>query len=115
CFFKYDIYCTPKSVDTILFFILSTVLTRSIASFFSADQNIKVVDIVNPGFYLKGVQHKHKFVFLEVTDNDQIDQTNAKESEIKDLKNDLKNEKDVEKLVTEIHGKSICLNSKDEF
>ncbi|CAG8812474.1 5270_t:CDS:2, partial [Dentiscutata erythropus] len=50
CFFKYDIYCTSKSVDTIFFFILSTVLTRSISLFFSHGTNIRVESIMKFGF-----------------------------------------------------------------
>ncbi|CAG8648511.1 17492_t:CDS:1 [Racocetra fulgida] len=130
------------------------------------------------GFYLeKGDQHKQKFVFLEVTDRDQIvtflgqqrlylkvevkddivedesnpkvdksnpkvyvqklyiwfirsiyknlnklkrnkDLTNEENNKISDLNNDLKklkNEEDVETLVTGIRKETISLNYKDEF
>ncbi|CAG8486791.1 13550_t:CDS:2 [Dentiscutata erythropus] len=80
CFFEYAFYCTPKNVDTIFFFILTTVLTRSIASFFSNDKELKVKNIMIYGNKYKGsTDRKNKntidrreFVFLRLDGEEQI-------------------------------------------
>ncbi|CAG8608420.1 23687_t:CDS:1 [Dentiscutata erythropus] len=58
CFFEFSFYCTPKDGDTFFFFILTTVLTRSISSFFSNSKEIRVKDIEKVGM--------KKFVFLQI-------------------------------------------------
>ncbi|CAG8649292.1 11391_t:CDS:2, partial [Dentiscutata erythropus] len=74
CFFEYDLYCTPKNVDTIFFFILTTVLTRSISSFFSNDREVRIKNIKKYGEILKNKDLEgknldmHKFVFLQINE-----------------------------------------------
>ncbi|CAG8569339.1 25526_t:CDS:2 [Dentiscutata erythropus] len=80
CFFEYDVYCTPKKVDSIYFFILSTVITRSISSFFSHDKDIKVVELMKHGFKFdnggnEGIpfyRDPYKFVFLTVLSEEHV-------------------------------------------
>ncbi|CAG8690069.1 8983_t:CDS:2, partial [Gigaspora rosea] len=74
CFFEYNRFCTPKTIDAIFFFVLSTVLTRSIVSFFSHDKHIRILYIANPGFFHIDTNNKekNKFVLLKLTDKDQI-------------------------------------------
>ncbi|CAG8701597.1 14363_t:CDS:2, partial [Dentiscutata erythropus] len=61
-------------VDLVYFFILSTVITRSISSFFSHDKDIKVIEILKHGFRFEKADNggisfyrdPYKFVFLAV-------------------------------------------------
>ncbi|CAG8439461.1 10321_t:CDS:1 [Cetraspora pellucida] len=74
CFFEYDLYCTPRSFDTFFFFIITTVLTRSIASFFSNDHDLRAKDISKHG---KEKLDKHdinirKLVFLRLHDKKKV-------------------------------------------
>ncbi|CAG8761259.1 3597_t:CDS:2, partial [Gigaspora margarita] len=69
CFFEYALYCTPRNVDTIFFFILTTVLTRSISSFFSNNREVKVKDIKKYGKLAKNTSlDMYKIVFLHIND-----------------------------------------------
>ncbi|KAF0554675.1 hypothetical protein F8M41_019018 [Gigaspora margarita] len=73
CFFEYALYCTPRNVDTIFFFILTTVLTRSISSFFSNDREVKVKDIKKYGKLAKDKSlDMYKFVFLHINDYEKV-------------------------------------------
>ncbi|CAG8550790.1 9747_t:CDS:1, partial [Dentiscutata heterogama] len=118
CFFEYNRFCTPKSIDTIFFFILSTVLTRSISSFFSHDKQIRVMDITKPGFYHtvpNNEKKKHKFVFLKLTDKEQVSAFLGKQRLYLKIKGD--NDNDIKKNQEFIDKiKQIYLNFKiDNF
>ncbi|CAG8499647.1 826_t:CDS:2 [Racocetra fulgida] len=74
-YFEYALYCTPKGADSIFFFVLTTILTRSISSFFSNDnfKDIRVKDIEHYG--IKNLDLKkgtYKFVFLRILQKDKI-------------------------------------------
>ncbi|CAG8671856.1 6296_t:CDS:1, partial [Cetraspora pellucida] len=73
-FFEYALYCTPKDVDSIFIFILTTILTRSISSFFSNDnvKDIRVKDIEHYGIKSCDKEKNYKFVFLRVLQKSKI-------------------------------------------
>ncbi|CAG8443924.1 26501_t:CDS:2 [Dentiscutata erythropus] len=71
CFFEYNGNCTPKVTNSIFFFILTTVITRSIASFFSNDKNFRVELIAKYGDRFKNPK-LYNFVFLRIRDTTQV-------------------------------------------
>ncbi|CAG8773138.1 16571_t:CDS:1, partial [Cetraspora pellucida] len=73
-FFEYALYCTPKGADSIFFFILTTILTRTISSFFSNDnfKDIRVKDIEHYGIKNLEEEKNYKFVFLRILQEDKI-------------------------------------------
>ncbi|RIB24812.1 hypothetical protein C2G38_2241801 [Gigaspora rosea] len=73
CFFEYALYCTPRNVDIIFFFILTTVLTRSISSFFPNDREVRVKDIKKYGKLARDKSlDMYKFVFLHINDYEKV-------------------------------------------
>ncbi|CAG8480073.1 8635_t:CDS:2 [Scutellospora calospora] len=60
------------NVDTIFFFILTTVLTRSISSFFSNDREVRVKDIKKYGKMGDKELDMSKFVFLRINDDKKV-------------------------------------------
>ncbi|CAG8794818.1 24745_t:CDS:1 [Racocetra persica] len=73
CFFEFATYCTPNTFDSIYFFVLTTVLTRSISSFFSHDKDIEVREIMRYGIQIEKDDlvkddsvEAYKFVFIRI-------------------------------------------------
>ncbi|CAG8712352.1 17533_t:CDS:1 [Cetraspora pellucida] len=73
-FFEYALYCTPKGADSIFLFILTTILTRTISSFFSNDnfKDIRVKDIEHYGIKNCEKEKNYKFVFLRILQEGKI-------------------------------------------